>query len=253
MGVHRSLITAMALMLVLAPGARAAQPTTPEWFPTQLAHIGNSNQVIVVTAAKWSATEGTLRAFERSVTGKWIQVLDATHAQLGYGGLVKAAERRQGTGKTPTGTFPIETAFGRLPDPGTALPYTKFDRNDAWTYNPKQPATYNLFQDAAVGWGGYGNYIERLWQYGEQYNYVAVLDFNLPKGEVTVGPNGIRRTSPPADTRRGGGIFLHVSNGDKTAGCIAIAQERMTQIMKWLDPEQRPVMVIGTLATIDQM
>ncbi|CAB4744334.1 MAG: L,D-transpeptidase family protein [Actinobacteria bacterium] len=250
---HRLLITAMALLLGLAPGASAAQPETPEWFPTQLAHIGNSNQVIVVTASKWSATEGTLRAFERSASGKWVQVLDATHAQLGYGGLVKADERQQGTGKTPTGTFAIDTAFGRLPDPGTALPYTKFDRNDAWTYNPKQPATYNLFQDAAVRWEGYGNYIERLWQYGEQYNYVAVLDFNLPKGEVTVGPNGIRRTSPPADTRRGGGIFLHVSNGGKTAGCIAIAQSRMAQIMKWLDPEQRPLIVIGTLATIDQM
>ena len=78
----------MALMLVLAPGARAAQPTTPEWFPTQLAHIGNSNQVIVVTAAKWSATEGTLRAFERLVTGNWVQVVDATYAQLAYGGLL---------------------------------------------------------------------------------------------------------------------------------------------------------------------
>ena len=243
----------MALILVLAPEARAGQPTTPEWFPTQLAHIGNSNQVIVVTAAKWSATEGTLRAFERSATGNWVQVVDATSAQLGYGGLVKADERRQGTGKTPTGTFAIETAFGRLPDPGTALPYTKFDHNDSWTYDPNHPTTYNLFQNAAVRWDAYGNYVERLWQYGEQYNYVAVLDFNLPAGEVTVGPKGIRRTSSPADTRRGGGIFLHVSNGDKTAGCIAIAQERMTQIMKWLDPDQHPVIVIGTLDTIDQM
>jgi L,D-peptidoglycan transpeptidase YkuD (ErfK/YbiS/YcfS/YnhG family) len=44
-----------------------------------------------------------------------------------------------------------------------------------------------------------------------------------------------------------------VSNGNKTAGCIAIAQERMTQIMKWLEPEKNPVIVIGTLDTIDQM
>lgn len=247
------LIVPVAILVVFAPQANATQPTAPEWFPTQLAHVANSNQVIVVTAPRWSSTSGTLRAFERSATGNWIQVVEATPALLGYAGLVSAVDRRQGTGKTPAGTFAIESSFGRLANPGTKLPYTEFDRNDTWTYDPKHPATYNLFQDADLPWADYGKYVERLWQYGRQYNYVAVLDFNLPQGPVTVGVNGIRRTSPPADTRRGGGIFLHVSNGTNTAGCIAITGQRMAQIMQWLDPAKRPVIVIGTLATIDQM
>lgn len=250
---HRLTVATVAILVMLSPQAMAAQPTAPEWFPTKLAHVENSNQVIVVTAARWTSTSGTLRAFERSTTGNWVQVVEATPARLGYGGLVPAADRRQGTGKTPAGTFAIESAFGRLPNPGTNLPYTEFDRGDAWTYDPEHPATYNLFQDADLLWAGYGKYVERLWQYGMQYNYVAVLDFNLPKGPVTVGDNGARRTSPPADTSRGGGIFLHVSNGSNTAGCIAITEQRMTEIMQWLDPARRPVIVIGTLATIDQM
>ncbi|MDA3022720.1 MAG: L,D-transpeptidase family protein [Actinomycetota bacterium] len=250
---HRLLVILIALLAVVTPDASAAQPSAPEWFPTQLAHVEGSDQVIVVTAPRWTSTSGTLRAFERSTTGNWVQIVDATPALLGYGGLVLAADRRQGTGKTPAGTFAIESAFGRLANPGTQLPYTEFDRGDAWTYDPKHPNTYNLFQDAAVRWDGYGKYVERLWQYGMQYNYVAVLDFNLPKGPVTVGSNGIRRTAPPADLRRGGGIFLHVSNGDKTAGCLAITEQRMAQIMKWLDPAKKPVIVIGTSATIKQM
>lgn len=98
---HRLTVATVAILVMLSPQAMAAQPTAPEWFPTKLAHVENSNQVIVVTAARWTSTSGTLRAFERSTTGNWVQVVEATPARLGYGGLVPAADRRQGTGKTP--------------------------------------------------------------------------------------------------------------------------------------------------------
>jgi L,D-peptidoglycan transpeptidase YkuD (ErfK/YbiS/YcfS/YnhG family) len=119
------------------------------------------------------------------------------------------------------------------------------DRDDAWTYNPKVPATYNVFQTAPVSWRSYGRYVERLWKMGPQYNYVAVLDYNLPDGTITANARGIRRTDEPADTRAGGGIFLHVSKGEPTAGCIAISESTMRRVMNWLDLERNPVIVIG--------
>ena len=79
-----------------------------------------------------------------------------------------------------------------------------------------------------------------------QYNYVAVLDYNLPDGEIRTGPDGVRRTTEPADTKAGGGIFLHVSKGESTAGCVAIPEadqfdgepffgaDRLPQIEQWL-------------------
>ena len=133
-----------------------------------------------------------VRARRRRLAG---EVIAATPARLGWSGLYLAAERRQGTGKTPAGTFAIPRAFGRLADPGTELPYRQFDRDDAWTYDPDRPATYNVFQTSRAGWAGYGGSAEHLWSYGRQYNYVAVMDYNLPGGPITTGADGVRRAA----------------------------------------------------------
>lgn len=237
-----------ALTMLASPGV-AAGPAA--FHPSQLPGVGEAEQVIVVTAPTWRSTEGTLRAYERTPDG-WRLVVRATPALLGSRGLVPADERRQGTGTTPAGTFGIVSAFGRKADPGTALDYIQVDRNDAWTYNPAFPATYNVFQDAPRSWAGFGRYVERLWGYGLQYNYVAVMDYNLPDGPIRAGADGIRRAAKPADTTAGGGIFLHVSNGTRTAGCIAIDEAAMRRVLQWLDPDRNPVIVVGPIAEIDQ-
>lgn len=248
-------VVALVCTLVVGVGVTNAGPAAAApapYHPSRLAHVDGADQVVVVTAPSWSSTTATLRAYERDGDG-WRQVVAATPARLGWSGLALAADRRQGTGKTPAGTFAIPSAFGRLADPGTSLPYRRFDRDDAWTYNPRRPATYNLFQTADVSWSTYGGYVERLWEYGLQYHYVAVLDYNLPDGKVTTGADGIRRTSRPADTKAGGGIFLHVSNGTKTAGCVAIPEAQMRQVLRWLDPAKHPRIVIGPESAITRM
>ena len=215
---------------------------TPE-LPAALNSVGKSEQVVLVQANNWDATKGTLRAFAK-VKGSWVEIQKKVPVDLGYGGLVQGDKRRQGTGKTPTGTYAITSAFGRKADPGTKLDYIKIDRNDAWTYNPRVPSTYNIFQTVNRSWKSYGNYVESLYSYGKQYNYVAVMDFNLPRGKITKGPNGVYRTDKPANTSRGGGIFLHVSNGDETAGCIAVSEPVMRDLMTWFSPKKNPVIIV---------
>ena len=225
----------LAVSSVPAPAAHAV--SVPD------ARVGDARQVIVVEAPKWSSTEGTLTAFEKR-GGDWQVVQPTMRTQLGYGGLVRGDKRRQGTGKTPTGVYEILTGFGRKPDPGTKLDYTQVDRNDAWPYNPRVPSTYNVFQTVDRSWKSYGGYVEHLWDMGYQYDYVAVLDYNLPEGPIRTGAKGVRRSAEPPDTSRGGGIFLHVDNGNKTAGCIAVKKKQMRAIMQWLDPKKDPVIVI---------
>ena len=241
-----TVLGAFALLFLAVPATASAAPVTPE----QIRGIGDARQLIVVSAASMRSTTATLTAYERAEDGSWREVMGATPAFLGYGGLAPGPTRRQGTGTTPTGTYEILRGFGRSADPGTRLPYVRVDRNDAWTYNPRVPATYNLFQDAAVSWSSYGSYVEMLWSYGRQYDYVAVLDYNLPDGKVTRNARGVRRTDQSADTRAGGGIFLHVSKGKPTAGCISIAKPRMRVLMRWLDPKKSPAIAIGTPATL---
>jgi L,D-peptidoglycan transpeptidase YkuD (ErfK/YbiS/YcfS/YnhG family) len=240
---RRAFIAVSALSLLgIAPAAAHAAPGG--FDPSSLPGIGGSSQVIVVTARNARTSFAKFRAYEKRADGTWRTVIDATPARLGYSGSVKAAARRQGTGKTPIGTFPIVTTFGRLADPGTQMPYVRFDRNDAWTYNPRSPSTYNLFQTANRSWRSFGSYVEWLWRYGSQYNYVAVLDYNLPKGAVRTGADGIRRAENPANTSKGGGIFLHVTNGKPTAGCIAIPQAQMAKVMRWINPAKQPLVIV---------
>ena len=244
----RLLIAVAMCMFVGLPTAAAV----PAYDPSQLTHVGPAEQLIVVNAPHWHSTVGTLRAYERR-NGTWVKVISSTRALLGSHGMKIASKRRQSTGTTPAGTFAIPTMFGRQPNPGTQMPYVQVDRNDAWTYNPKVPSTYNVFQTVNRGWWKYSYYVERLWEYGKQYNYVAVLDYNLPTGTITTGPDGVNRTDTPADTKAGGGIFLHVSNGTRTAGCIAIAESTMREITKWLDPAKHPRIVIGPTHSLDRM
>lgn len=228
------------LLALLVPlGIAPVQAT-----PFNESAVGNAEQVIVVTAPNWRSTEGTLHTFEKA-DGQWRVVQENVRAQLGYGGMVRGTSRRQGTGTTPTGTYAVLSGFGRKADPGTQLDYVQVDRNDAWTYNPRVPRTYNIFQTVNRSWKSYGNYVERLWNMGMQYNYVAVLDYNLPEGPLTTRPDGVRVSQQPPNTSRGGGIFLHVDNGKKTAGCIAIDETVMRSVMRWLDPDKEPHIVIS--------
>ena len=229
---------ALALLVSGAPALHAA-PSLPPVLET----VGNAQQVVLVQAPRWNSTTGTLTTFERT-SGTWRRVLSPVAATLGYGGLVPGNKRRQGTGTTPTGAYAITSSFGRKANPGTELNYVRVDRNDAWTYNPAYPSTYNIFQTVNRSWSSYGKYVERLYSYGKQYNYVAVLDYNLPPGKITRGANGVNRTSAPANTTLGGGIFLHATNGRKTAGCIAVKESVMKNILQWVDPGLNPVMVI---------
>ena len=238
-----AVLSALLLVGLSTPSATASSPAGVT--PDQLAHVGAAGQVIVVTAPSWRSTQGTLRAFERDGAGGWREVVPATSAWLGFGGLVDGSKRKQGTGTTPAGTYAITSAFGRLPDPGTDLPYRTFDRNDSWTYDPEHPFTYNVFQTAAINWRSYGGYVEHLWAKGPQYRYVAVLDFNLPDGRIVTGKDGIRRTTKPPNTKAGGGIFLHVSKGKPTAGCISVPLATMRNVLTWLKPARHPVIVIG--------
>jgi L,D-peptidoglycan transpeptidase YkuD (ErfK/YbiS/YcfS/YnhG family) len=178
-------------------------------------------QAVVVTAS------GRLAAFERGCEPEcspWRTVIGPVLAQVGRNGVVPAERRRQGTGTTPAGTFRITAAFGRAPDPGTAMPYRRIDRDDTWMYDPRRPGTYNRIVNGGRGVG------ERLWDYRVRYRYALVVDYNLP---------------PRPDVRRGGGIFLHVSIGRPTSGCVAVPRHTMRELLRWLDPAADPHIVIS--------
>ncbi|MEJ7741376.1 MAG: L,D-transpeptidase family protein [Nocardioidaceae bacterium] len=182
----------------------------------------------------------------RSAKGEWVMARGPIPVVLGYNGWVKAMKRRQSTGTTPAGRFRLPYAFGNSADPGARLPYRHVDGNDYWPYEPRDPATYNVFQaHKAVKTRWRAGYAERLASYGEQYAYALVVGFNLPSGVHYSRQRRQWVARHRADTSRGGGIFLHVRGDGLTAGCVAMNRRDMRWLVRWVRPGADARLVMG--------
>lgn len=224
----------------------------PRPLPERLAHIGESRQVVVVTSANWSTSYARLQTWRKSADGEWQQVMEPVPARLGWSGFRREKNRLQGTGKTPAGTFSLLRGFGLDRPSDLKVNYRVVDRNDWWPYDPNDPKTYNVLQFRRpdnARWRT--SWAENLRSYRTQYRYSVVIDYNLPSGVVR--RNGQRIAKEPADTRKGGGIFLHVNGSGATAGCVSVSRSNMRQILRWLDPAKDPIIVMGPRDVIDRM
>ncbi len=166
--------------------------------------------------------------------GRWVRALTAKDGRIGYGGLVAATRRKQGTGTTPLGTFTLPWAFGmHARSTAWRLPYRKVRAGDYWVED-NGSRYYNRYRNKRQGgfrWWLPSNDVnssERLTDYRTQYEWSVVIDFN--RGQVR---------------HRGAGIFLHVNGRGATAGCVSAPRWFLRSLMKRLDPERHPVIAIG--------
>jgi L,D-peptidoglycan transpeptidase YkuD (ErfK/YbiS/YcfS/YnhG family) len=112
-----------------------------------------------------------------------------------------------------------------LANNGTRLPYVRVGPDDWWDENPASPR-YNRLVVSPDSPGGDS---ENLYDAGVAYAHAVVINYN----------------TNPVIKGAGSGIFLHVSFGAPTEGCVAIPDDQLTQIMRWLNPSQHPVISIN--------
>ena len=185
---------------------------------------GDSTQVVTVTAPSAGSTVGQLAGWELRAEG-WARVLGPVTARLGSGGIGAASE---GSTRTPAGTYTLTEAFGRLRDPGTALPYRVIDQQDWWVSDTTS-RLYNQHTRCAAGSCSFRESAgENLWQQGWVYDLAVVIDYN-------------RQGVPGA----GSAFFVHVTNGSPTAGCVAVDRDSMAALLRWLRPTARPLISLG--------
>ena len=72
-----------------------------------------------------------------------------------------------------------------------------------------------------------------------------MLGFNLPRGVHWSAKRQQYVARRTADTRRGGGIFLHVQRSRHTAGCVAGPLRDIRWVVRRLDPAAKPRVVMG--------
>lgn len=212
----------------VVPSPAAPAPATPPPSPDpRLAQVGPADQAVLVSAAAYGDTTATLTGYERS-GGRWRAVLGPWAARVGRGGLAPVGAKREGDGRTPSGVYGFDFFFGVAPDPGVRFPFRPVSGPSVvWDDDPASPL-YNEWVDTAAQPSG--AHPEPMYT-RPAYDYGAVIAYNTDR---TPG--------------LGSAIFLHVSTGGPTAGCVSLPADQLVQVLRWLDPQRRPRIVLGTAA-----
>jgi L,D-peptidoglycan transpeptidase YkuD (ErfK/YbiS/YcfS/YnhG family) len=186
-----------------------------------------TTQLVTVSASGYGATVASLELWQRD--GRcWRRVAGPWQAHLGRSGI--SADKREGDGATPTGTYRLgNTVYGIATDPGVAGGFHHLVCGDWWDEDVRSPA-YNTFQHVACGvQPPFGGGSEALWRISPQYRYFVVIEYN----------------AHPVVRGRGSAIFLHVSAGRATAGCVSLPEARLIRLLRWLRPSAAPVVHLG--------
>ncbi len=123
------------------------------------------------------------------------------------------------------------------PDPGLAFPYRRLSCGDWWDEDAASPK-YNRFVALSCGaTAAFGGDSEALWRTIPAYDYLAVID----------------DYTSPAVPGRGSGIFLHVSTGQPTVGCVSLATGALLEVLRSLAPAEKPAIAIGTVASLGRI
>jgi L,D-peptidoglycan transpeptidase YkuD (ErfK/YbiS/YcfS/YnhG family) len=187
-----------------------------------------SQQLITVQAASTQTTYATFRLWRRA--GQCWQAAGGPYpARVGRNGLRK--NRREGDGTTPIGTFPIgRTMYGVAPDPGVRFRYRRIRCGDWWVEDPASPA-YNTFRHIPCGQRPpFKTPTPDMSKSPTAYRHLAIIGFNMR----------------PVVPGRGSGIFLHVTTGRPTNGCVSLPLANLVHVLRWLRPDAKPVIAIGT-------
>lgn len=199
-------------------------PATTSVPDPALARVGSAGQAVIVTAARYGGTAATMTAYQRDGAG-WQVAFGPWSAHLGSRGIAPPGEKREGDGRTPSGVYGFDFFFGVAPDPGVRFPYRRVtSRSVVWDDDPDSPR-YNTWVDldmADAGRDPEPMYVTPAYDHG------AVIAYNDAR---TPG--------------LGSAIFLHVSTGAATAGCVSLPAGDLVELLRWLDPARDPRIVIG--------
>ena len=246
----------MTVPSVLALLLAVATPRPPGPIPE------SARQLVLVTTADWSATDGALRRYERAPGGAWTPVGEPVSVVVGRSGLgwgiglhespppadpVKA----EGDGRAPAGAFRLSAAFGYAPEAATGLPYAP--PPGLHCVDDRQSASYNLVRDVPADrdWDSH----ETMRRDDALYRIGAIVAHNGPGVDAALLPEGAALSEAAPVPGGGSCIFLHVwrGPGTTTAGCTAMPDPALAEVLAWLDAAADPVLVQLPVPLADEL
>ncbi len=204
-----------------------------------------SQQILVVKTANFDVIQGNMRAYEwDEKSAKWQPLTDFISIVVGGKGLAWGAGlqdalfnqpplKKEGDKKSPAGIFYLSSLFGYEPQAQLGslnMPYFQAD-SSIFCVDDGKSKYYNQIVDADT--------LKKDWQSAENmlldkiyYKYGAVVDYNFPNPE----------------TGRGSCIFVHIwqDNQHGTAGCTAMPEDKMKNLLHLLDKNKKPTLIQST-------
>jgi len=233
---------ALHAALLLCVSLSAPRPARGEAWPGWLLRRhritlpSGCSQLVLVTAARWGAARARLRRYVRE-RSRWRPVGPELAAFVGSAGLGwgrglhrgrrAGPTKREGDRRSPAGAFDLGTAFGRAAErpyaPGR-WPWRQVDRRDRLVDDPRSPLS-NTWQRASVGQ-------RPPWRSAEDLSHYEL-------GLI------VEHNTRPVQPGAGSAIFLHPPGGSEapTVGCTALGRDDLLRLLRWLDPDRRPVLV----------
>ncbi len=231
---HRLLV----LFLTLASCTRM---TVPVQMPTEISAVlpYNCRQVLHVTAVNDRTSVAELRMLERTPANAWQAISVAIPVRIGRNGLAWGHGefalpapagwriKTEGDGCAPAGVFRITQSFGDEPRPGwIKLPHIHCTANH-WGIDDVRSRHYNQIVDdrtVVCDWTG----PETMVPSSGCYKLGAVIAHN-----------------PQHQPGLGSCIFMHLWLGEDvpTAGCTAMSEPHLRQVLTWLNPATNPCLV----------
>jgi L,D-peptidoglycan transpeptidase YkuD (ErfK/YbiS/YcfS/YnhG family) len=182
-----------------------------------------ARQLVVVSSPIYGDTYARLTAYKlvgrhrHPVFGPWV-------ARVGINGFAPPGQKREGDGRTPSGSYGFQFMFGIRSNPGVHYAYRRVRHYDVWDDDPASPL-YNEWVDERQG--NPGESPEPM-DIAPAYEYGAVIAYN------TARTPGV-----------GSAIFLHVGTGSATAGCVSLPRGELLEVLRWLNPARSPLIDMG--------
>jgi len=204
--------------------------------------LNHSKQLIVVRSPGWNTLQGSLQRYQRiGLSNQWQPIGKTIPVVIGKNGMGWGINfsapnsggpiKIEGDGKSPAGIFSIDRAFGFS---------NQTEKNIKLNYLPITNTTFCVDDQKSKYYNQVIDDISKItqpdWHSGEQmstvphYKWGAIVQYNMNHPE----------------TGRGSCIFMHIwTNAETgTAGCIAMEEPNVKQVLAWLDPMQKPVIAL---------
>src|SRR4051795_13758768 len=228
------LLALTLVALAVAASASAHGERAAACAPTFAGRLetGSATQLVKGVPRSRASTLGALRLWTKR-GGCWSQLAGPWTAWLGGRGTSPA--KREGDRRTPTGIFGFgRTMYGIGANPGVRFAYRRIVCGDWWVEDPTSPY-YNRFRHVRCGSSPpFHTTSEDMSRSHTAYRHLAFIRYNA--GPVVPG--------------RGSGIFLHVSTGRPTLGCVSLPLPQLVATLRWLRPASSPLIAIGTAADL---